>query len=178
MEPLTHPVNPLRIRRQRARYIVRLLDSCAYHVRSLAAIAESASDNLSAELALTDVVQRIDRNAATLADFLRERDGNHDGNHRALQTEPSVSEPLHELHSRADAPDSPDRTGQTDQGSRSNGSRPPEPAESAATLTTMRILRHLQRVDEGLLGLARPLGLASAAESAAEPVNRQVPYPA
>ena len=187
MEPLTHPVNPLRIRRQRARYIVRLLDSCAYHVRSLAAIAESASDTSTviAEPSITDVVQRLDHNAATLADYLRDpklysstraRQRKSDDNRSALQTEPSVSDLLNSLHSRND--DSVELD--DDPGDGSKGAAPPTTETlTAETLTTMRVLRHLQRVDEALLGLARPLGLSpAAADSAADQVNQRVPYPA
>ncbi len=183
MEPLTHPVNPLRIRRQRARYIVRLLDSCAYHVRSLAAIAESASDTSTviAEPSITDVVQRLDHNAATLADYLRDpklysstraRQRKSDDNRSALQTEPSVSDLLNSLHSRNDNP-ADDLGDDLDDGSEDTA--PP----TAETLTTMRVLRHLQRVDEALLGLGRPLGLSpAAADSAADQVNQRVQYPA
>jgi uncharacterized membrane protein YccC len=39
-QPLTHPVTPLRARRDTARYVVALLETCAYHARSLAATAE------------------------------------------------------------------------------------------------------------------------------------------
>lgn len=39
-KPLTHPVTPLRTRRTTARYVVALLETCAYHARSLAATAE------------------------------------------------------------------------------------------------------------------------------------------
>lgn len=164
MEPLTHPVNPLRIRRQRARYIVRLLDSCAYHVRSLAAVAASVSDTpaVIAEPSITDVVRRLDHNAATLADYLRDqklrsgtraRQRNRD-DRSALQTEPSVSDLLNRLHRQDDAP------------------------PTTEPLIAMRVLRHLQRVDEALLGLARPLGLPPAADPAADQVSRRVPNPA
>lgn len=40
VQPLTHPITPLRGRRQTARYLVALLETCAYHARSLAATAE------------------------------------------------------------------------------------------------------------------------------------------
>ncbi|EPJ42190.1 hypothetical protein STAFG_0749 [Streptomyces afghaniensis 772] len=39
-QPLTHPVTPLRARRHTARYVVALLETCAYHARTLAATAE------------------------------------------------------------------------------------------------------------------------------------------
>lgn len=39
-QPLTHPITPLRARRQTARYVVALLETCAFHARSLAATAE------------------------------------------------------------------------------------------------------------------------------------------
>ena len=39
-QPLTHPITPLRSRRDTARYVVALLETCAYHGRALAATAE------------------------------------------------------------------------------------------------------------------------------------------
>ncbi|BFO17673.1 hypothetical protein SHKM778_40610 [Streptomyces sp. KM77-8] len=39
-QPLTHPVTLLRNRRTNARYVVALLETCAYHARALAATAE------------------------------------------------------------------------------------------------------------------------------------------
>ncbi|MCH5672175.1 FUSC family protein [Streptomyces gilvus] len=39
-QPLTHPVTPMRTRRDTARYVVALLETSAYHARSLAAMAE------------------------------------------------------------------------------------------------------------------------------------------
>jgi hypothetical protein len=42
LRPLTHPLNPRRARRARARHLLALLESCAYHVRSLAAVTAAA----------------------------------------------------------------------------------------------------------------------------------------
>lgn len=147
MEPLTHPVNPLRVRRQRARYVVRLLDSCAYHVRSLAAIAEMVSHNPSVivEPRIAEVGRRLDENAATLTEFLRDsknrsasRGRPHGGGERGgprdrgLRTEPGISDLLEKARPQKQGP------------------------------VTRRVLRHLQRIDEALLALARPLGVPAA----------------
>jgi len=40
--PLTYAITPLRVRRRTVRYLVALLETCAYHARSLAATAEEA----------------------------------------------------------------------------------------------------------------------------------------
>ncbi|OPG09454.1 FUSC family protein [Microbispora sp. GKU 823] len=42
LRPLTHPLNPRRARRAHARHLLALLESCAYHVRSLAAVTAAA----------------------------------------------------------------------------------------------------------------------------------------
>ncbi|MFC4908363.1 FUSC family protein [Actinomadura gamaensis] len=39
LRPLVHPLNPRRAHRARARHLLALLESCAYHARSLAAVA-------------------------------------------------------------------------------------------------------------------------------------------
>ena len=169
MEPLTHPVNPLRIRRQRARYIVRLLDSCAYHVRSLAAISESASDSrgVGIDPGIEEVVRRLDRNAAMLADFLRDQkqQRRRDEDRRVLETEPSVSGLLNDARPRTTGSDADSRNDE------------PVTAEDAVTL---RALRHLQRIDEALLALSRPLGLQPAsAPGGTEPaVSQPARFPA
>ena len=65
-----------------------LLDSCAYHARSLAAIAEMLPDHprIAPEPRLTAVWQRLDHNISTLTDFVRSR-GREVGD---LSTEPSI----------------------------------------------------------------------------------------
>ncbi|MED7929545.1 FUSC family protein [Nonomuraea sp. LP-02] len=42
LRPLTHPLNPRRAPRAHARHLLALLESCAYHVRSLAAVTAAA----------------------------------------------------------------------------------------------------------------------------------------
>ncbi|MEV0237673.1 FUSC family protein [Nonomuraea sp. NPDC050786] len=49
--PLTHPFNPRRGRRDRARHLLELLEACAYHARSLAAVAERLPTGDDAEYA-------------------------------------------------------------------------------------------------------------------------------
>ena len=87
-KPLAHQVNPLRERRRRANFVMALLDSCAYHARSLAAIAEMLPDHprIAPEPRLTAVWQRLDHNVSTLTDFVRSR-GREVGD---LSTEPSI----------------------------------------------------------------------------------------
>jgi uncharacterized membrane protein YccC len=87
-KPLAHQVNPLRERRRRANFVMALLDSCAYHARSLAAIAEMLPDHprIAPEPRLTAAWQRLDHNISTLTDFVRSR-GRQTGD---LSTEPSI----------------------------------------------------------------------------------------
>ncbi|MGW4126298.1 FUSC family protein [Nocardia sp. NPDC004711] len=73
MQPLIHPASPLRTRRSRARYILGVLETCAYHARSLAATAEAASSapSLLVDSRLTEIEHRLDDNLAVLAAFVQ-----------------------------------------------------------------------------------------------------------
>jgi uncharacterized membrane protein YccC len=140
-EPITHPASPFRARRRRARYIMGLLDACAYHARSLAAVAEAfpADDRIGNEAAFTRVAGRLDHNLQALVETVRT------GRTRVrLEHEPSISALFH-----GDEP--PDAAPSDGVGERMSGSR-----------IFVRVQRHLERLDEGILGLARPLGLADA----------------
>jgi hypothetical protein len=127
-KPLTHPITPWRARRQTARYIVALLETCAYHARSLAATAELLpySRSVAADPRLKLAGRRIGHNI----DVLVARVANDAGDGIA-ETGASLAAML-----EPQAQDSPrhDRV-------------------------TGRVLRHLQRLDEGVIGLARPLGV-------------------
>ncbi|MFB7244020.1 FUSC family protein [Streptomyces populi] len=127
-KPLTHPITPWRTRRRTARYIVALLETCAYHARSLAATAELLpySRSVAADPRLKLVGRRIGHNIDVLV--ARVADDAMDG---VAETGASLAAML-----EPQAPDSPrhDRV-------------------------TGRVLRHLQRLDEGVIGLARPLGV-------------------
>ncbi|MFG2138417.1 FUSC family protein [Streptomyces sp. NPDC048650] len=125
-QPLTHPITPLRGRRQTARYLVALLETCAYHARSLAATAEllPASRTVTPDPRLERVGRRIARNidliAARVADEHTEDE---------VESGASIASLL-----EADG----------------------APAPTSGTVT-FRVLRHLQRLDEGVVGIARAL---------------------
>ncbi|MEV8036023.1 FUSC family protein [Streptomyces sp. NPDC086182] len=127
-KPLTHPITPWRARRQTARYIVALLETCAYHARSLAATAElvPSSTTVAADPRLKLAGRRISQNIEVLV--ARVEDDAGDG---VAETGASLAAML-----EPQTPDSPrhDRV-------------------------TGRVLRHLERLDEGVIGLARPLGV-------------------
>lgn len=125
-QPLTHPVTPMRTRRNTARYVVALLETCAYHARSLAAMAEllPTHPSIAADPRLRRAGQRILGNIGTIAARVADE--------RAaveVQTGASIAALL-----EADLP---------------GGSR--------YGRITDRVLRHLQRLDEAVVGLARPL---------------------
>jgi uncharacterized membrane protein YccC len=148
LKPLTHPTSPLRARRRNARYVLGLLETCAYHARSLAATAEQIPDNLriGADPRLKEAARRIDHN---LQELIRHLAG--DGvKHVRLSSEPSVASLL---KSAIDE----DRKNAAGEGLRST--------------VTLRVLRHLQRLDELILGLARPLGLTSDGEPQKAPLK-------
>ncbi|MFF4652847.1 FUSC family protein [Streptomyces sp. NPDC001380] len=130
--PLTHPVSPLRTRRRNARYVMGLLETCAYHARSLAATAEQVPGQLriGADPRLAGAAGRISRNLRALA---RRMEGT-GGRPPALESGPNVAAAL---------------------------------GPQAGGTVALRVLRHLQRLDEGVLGLARPLGCTTAPEDAA-----------
>ncbi|MET8685544.1 FUSC family protein [Streptomyces sp. NPDC004732] len=131
-KPLTHPIAPLRARRQTARYIVALLETCAYHARSLAATAElvPSSKSVAADARLALAGRRITHNIDLIAAQVRDEEP--DG---VIESGSSIASMLdsgrHEVL----------RTGSV----------------------AFRVLRHLQRLDEGIVGLARPLGVPLAA---------------
>lgn len=125
-QPLTHPVTPLRARRTTARYVVALLETCAYHARSLAATAEllPTHPSIAADPRLRGAAGRTVRNIGTIAARVADED-------RAVpvETGPSIASLL------------------GDGGTARYGR------------ITDRVLRHLERLDEAVVGLARPLGV-------------------
>ncbi|KES03987.1 membrane protein [Streptomyces toyocaensis] len=123
-QPLTHPVTPLRARRTNARYVVALLETCAYHARSLAATAEllPTHPSIAADPRLRGAAGRTVRNIKAIA--ARVEDGHEGG---PVETGPSIASLLGD--------DGTTRYGRI----------------------TGRVLRHLERLDEAVAGLARPL---------------------
>jgi hypothetical protein len=130
-QPLIHPVTPLRTRRHTARYVVALLETCAYHARTLAATAEllPTHPSIAADPRLRGAAGRTVRNIGTIAARVADE-------HAAAQVEtgPSIASLL---GSDAGTP----RYGRI----------------------TDRVLRHLERLDEAVVGLARPLDVPVAA---------------
>ncbi|WGD44559.1 FUSC family protein [Streptomyces cathayae] len=126
-QPLTHPVTPLRGRRDTARYVVALLETCAYHARSLAATAEllQTHPSIAADPRLRGATGRTVRNIAVIA--ARVADEEVTGR---IETGPSFASLL---------------GGSGDDGASRYGR------------ITGRVLRHLERLDEAVVGLARPL---------------------
>ncbi|MEV3860982.1 FUSC family protein [Streptomyces sp. NPDC050095] len=126
VQPLTHPITPLRERRQTARYLVALLETSAYHARSLAATAELVpySKRVGADPRLGRAARRIAHNIDVLVAHVNETDTT-----GSVESGASIAAML-----------------ETD------GLGVP-----AANTVTFRVLRHLQRLDEGITGLARPL---------------------
>ncbi|MEU3855576.1 FUSC family protein [Streptomyces sp. NPDC029554] len=126
-QPLTHPVTPLRARRDTARYVVALLETCAYHARTLAATAEllPTHPSIAADPRLRGAAGRTVRNIRAIAARVADE-------HAAAEVEtgPSIASLL---GSDAGTP----RYGRI----------------------TDRVLRHLERLDEAVVGLARPLGV-------------------
>lgn len=74
VQPLTHPVSPLRSRSQTARYVVALLDSAAYHARGLAAVAEqlTGDSRITPDPRVAAAAGRLTRNLRTLTRSLEE----------------------------------------------------------------------------------------------------------
>jgi hypothetical protein len=125
-QPLTHPITPLRSRRNTARYVVALLETCAYHARALAATAEllPTHPSIAADPRLRGAGRRIVHNIETIAAHVTDR-----RSASRLETGPSIASLL-------------------------------EPGSYHAPRydrVTDRVLRHLQRLDEAVTGLARPL---------------------
>ncbi|WP_460072199.1 FUSC family protein [Streptomyces sp. YKOK-I1] len=137
-QPLTHPVTPLRTRRDTAQYVVALLETCAYHARSLAATAEllPTHPSIAADPRLRGAGQRILHNIRAIA--------------ARVAGEPATAEVV---------------------GGPSVASllKPGGIGTPRYGRVTDRVLRHLQRLDEAVLGLARPLGV---------PVTRPLGVPA
>jgi uncharacterized membrane protein YccC len=125
-QPLTHPITPLRTRRDTARYVVAVLESCAYHARSLAATAEllPSKPSITADPRLRGAGGRIVHNIEAIAARVADRDATVE-----VETGPSIASLL----------------------------RPGTPAAPRYGRVTDRVLRHLQRLDEAVVGLARPL---------------------
>ncbi|MFG2515876.1 FUSC family protein [Streptomyces sp. NPDC048584] len=125
-QPLTHPVTPLRTRRTNARYVVALLETCAYHARSLAATAEllPTHPSIAADPRLRGAAGRTVRNIVTIADRVAEENVT-----VPVETGPSIASLL--------GGDGTARYGRI----------------------TDRVLRHLERLDEAVVGLARPLSV-------------------
>ncbi|QHC27075.1 FUSC family protein [Streptomyces sp. GS7] len=125
-QPLMHPITPLRVRRQTARYLVALLDTCAYHARSLAATAELVpfSKTVAADPRLDRAGLRIARNIDLIVARVADE-------HAEGEVESGAS-----IASMLEADDSPVLRSGT---------------------VTFRVLRHLQRLDEGVVGIARSL---------------------
>lgn len=125
-QPLTHPVTPLRARRDTARYVVALLETCAYHARSLAATAEllPTHPSIAADPRLRGAGRRILHNIGAVAAHVADERSTAE-----VETGPSIASLL----------------------------EPAVPGTSRFGRVTDRVLRHLQRLDEGVTGLARPL---------------------
>ncbi len=129
VQPLTHPITPLRARRNTAQYLLALLETCAYHARSLAATAEllPTHPSIAADPRLRQACRRITHNIAALTAHVA-------GEPQApeIETGPSIASLLE------------------------SGAAPGTPRYGRIT---DRVLRHLQRLDEAVVGLARPLGV-------------------
>ncbi|MFI5685081.1 FUSC family protein [Streptomyces sp. NPDC051636] len=125
-QPLTHPITPLRSRRATARYVVALLETCAYHGRSLAATAEllPSHPTIAADPRLRGAGRRIVHNIETIAAHVADR-----RTPSEVETGRSIAALLEPGSYRTP------RYGRV----------------------TDRVLRHLQRLDEAVTGLARPL---------------------
>jgi Fusaric acid resistance protein-like len=131
--PLTHPITPLRVRRRTARYLVGMLETCAYHARSLAATAELVPDShrIAADPRLARAGRRIHDNLDTLVAHLTDDDASGE-----VEAGASIASML--------------------EGTKLEGTNSDVPRPGTVTF---RVLRHLQRLDEGVVGLARPLAV-------------------
>ncbi|MGW0770473.1 FUSC family protein [Streptomyces sp. NPDC002676] len=129
-QPLTHPITPLRARRNTARYVVALLETCAYHARSLAATAEllPTHPSIAADPRLRGACARILHNIRAIAAHVADPRST-----AQIETGPSIASMLQPGTLRTP------RYGRV----------------------TDRVLRHLQRLDEAVSGLPRPLGIAA-----------------
>ncbi|MER7925746.1 FUSC family protein [Streptomyces sp. NPDC096057] len=133
-QPLTHPITPLRARRDTARYVVALLETCAYHARYLAATAEllPTHPSIAADPRLREAGRRIVHNIGVIGAHVSDGDEAAVGE---IETGPSIASLL----------------------------RPGTPETPRYGRVTDRVLRHLQRLDEAVVGLARPLDVPIAA---------------
>ncbi|MGW2651588.1 FUSC family protein [Streptomyces sp. NPDC001393] len=131
-QPLTHPITPLRARRDTARYVVALLETCAYHGRSLAATAEllPTHPSIAADPRLRGAGARIVHNIEAIAAHVADPRATAE-----IERGPSIASMLEPGTLRTP------RYGRV----------------------TDRVLRHLQRLDEAVSGLARPLGVTAGA---------------
>ncbi|WLW57820.1 FUSC family protein [Streptomyces sp. YU58] len=131
-QPLTHPITPLRARRDTARYVVALLETCAYHARSLAATAEllPTHPSIAADPRLRRAGRRIAHNIGAIAAYVAD-----DQAAVEIETGRSIASLL----------------------------EPDIPGTPRYSRVTDRVLRHLQRLDETVAGLARPLDVPVAA---------------
>lgn len=129
IQPLTHPITPLRARRNTAQYLLALLETCAYHARSLAATAEllPTHPSIAADPRLRRACARITHNIAALTAHVSDEHADAE-----IETGPSIASLLE------------------------SGGTPGTPRYGRIT---DRVLRHLQRLDESVVGLARPLGV-------------------
>jgi hypothetical protein len=127
-QPLTHPITPLRERRETARYVVALLETAAYHARSLATTAELVPEasTVGADPRLASLGRRIAGNLDVLVAHV-------DGENATAALEPG-----------------PGIAAMPETGTLGL----PAPHTLA-----FRVLRHLQRVDESVIALARPLNI-------------------
>ncbi|WP_333777212.1 FUSC family protein [Streptomyces sp. IBSBF 3136] len=127
-QPLTHPITPLRSRRDTVRYVVALLETCAYHGRSLAATAEllPTHPSIAADPRLRTACGRIVHNIEAIAAHVRDP-----RSAETVESGPSIASLLEPGSLRTP------RYGRV----------------------TDRVLRHLQRLDDAVSGLARPLGM-------------------
>ncbi|MCW7942871.1 membrane protein [Streptomyces hygroscopicus] len=125
-QPLTHPITPLRARRDTARHVVAMLETCAYHARSLAATAEllPAHPSIAADPRLRRAGRRIVHNIEAISARLTDERSS-----PVLETGPSIASML----------------------------KPGTLGTPRYDRVTDRVLRHLQRLDEAVSGLARPL---------------------
>ncbi|MCF2540434.1 MULTISPECIES: FUSC family protein [Streptomyces] len=126
VQPLTHPATPLRARKETARYVVALLETCAYHARTLAATAELLLSRPSVvpDPRLRAATGRIGRNLEAIAAHVTEEHAD-----AAIETGSSIASLL----------------------------GPSTPLPPGRGRVTDHVLRHLQRLDEAVTGLARPL---------------------
>ncbi|MFJ5533120.1 FUSC family protein [Streptomyces sp. NPDC093261] len=125
-QPVTHPITPLRARRDTARHIVAMLETCAYHARSLAATAELLPEHpsIAADPRLRGAGRRIVHNIEAIAAHVSDEHAD-----AQIETGPSLASIL----------------------------KPGTLGAPRYDRVTDRVLRHLQRLDEAVAGLARPL---------------------